>query len=117
MIKGLVVMPVDYLLLLCHTSLPLVACHVVCAGVADGVGGWDEKGVCSGVFARQLMKNVERAAKVVSRSPTAPIQCLTMAHSALPDLKGALSPLPASACVPLCHPVQSCNNCSQQVFS
>ncbi|KAL3131465.1 hypothetical protein ABBQ38_007773 [Trebouxia sp. C0009 RCD-2024] len=63
-------------------------------GVADGVGGWDKQGVCSGMFARQLMKGVQGAAKVVSKCPTAPFECLSMAHRSLPDIKGS-----CTACV------------------
>lgn len=69
-----------------HPCPSFSSCHVVCPGVADGVGGSAADGVCPGVFARSVMKGAERAARLVQPSPTAPADCLSMAYKGLGNL-------------------------------
>ena len=95
-----------------------------CAGVADGVSGsareadGDSKEVCPGVFARALMNGVDKATREVQQSPTAPADCLSMAHKGLGNLEVGPSPLPACACAMLsvqCSKEQLCVKQSLQV--
>ena len=94
----------------------------MCAGVADGVGGSAReadgvsKEVCPGVFARALMKGADRATKRVQQSPTAPADCLSMAHQGLGDLEVAPSPLPTCAWMSLLDQYTIPELCAQQVF-
>ena len=49
-------------------------------GVADGVGGWSQINVDSGVYSRLLMQTAKAAASVLAPSPIAPQIVLEEAH-------------------------------------
>lgn len=49
-------------------------------GVADGVGGWSQINVDSGIYSRLLMQTAKAAASIISPSPIAPQIVLEEAH-------------------------------------
>ncbi|KAK4260009.1 hypothetical protein QN277_003185 [Acacia crassicarpa] len=60
--------------------------HFICSdeqafGVADGVGGWAEVGVNSGLFSRELMSNSVRAVQEEPKGSINPARVLEKAHS------------------------------------
>ncbi|WJX10253.1 protein-serine/threonine phosphatase [Trifolium repens] len=60
--------------------------HFICAeeqviGVADGVGGWKKRGVDAGVYARELVFNLEIRIKKKPKRSLNPLRVLKKAHS------------------------------------
>lgn len=60
--------------------------HFICAdehaiGVADGVGGWADVGVNSGLFSRELISNSVRAIQEEPQGSFNPTRVLEKAHS------------------------------------
>ena len=52
-----------------------------CAGIADGVGGWSQINIDSGVYSRMLMQTAQAAAAITPPSPIAPQIILEEAHA------------------------------------
>lgn len=52
-------------------------CYV---GIADGVGGWSQVNIDSGVYSRMLMQTAKAAAAITPLSPIAPQVVLEEAH-------------------------------------
>lgn len=57
----------------------LTAAHVH-TGIADGVGGWSQVNIDSGVYSRMLMQTAKAAAAITPPSPIAPQIVLEEAH-------------------------------------
>ena len=49
-------------------------------GIADGVGGWSQVNIDSGVYSRMLMQTAKAAAAITPPSPIAPQIVLEEAH-------------------------------------
>lgn len=50
-------------------------------GIADGVGGWSQINIDSGVYSRMLMQTAQAAAAITPPSPIAPQIILEEAHA------------------------------------
>ncbi|KAM6573904.1 hypothetical protein CsatA_022231 [Cannabis sativa] len=75
--------------------------HFICAkqeiiGVADGVGGWDSKGIDAGEYARQLMSNSIESIKNNNTDPKSILK-EAFAANAKAEIQGS-----STACI-LCH--------------
>ncbi len=63
----------------------MFSCHAdsgahVHTGIADGVGGWSQVNIDSGVYSRMLMQTAKAAAAITPPSPIAPQIVLEEAH-------------------------------------
>jgi protein phosphatase PTC7 len=67
-----------------------ITCYFCISGIADGVGGWIELGVDSGIYARALMENCKKAASSIPPSRSAP---LTILANGFYDTNNRVSPL------------------------
>ena len=55
--------------------------------MADGVGGWGKKNICSGIFARAMMAGAGRAESMMPPGSVGPQTLLRHAHQATADIQ------------------------------
>lgn len=78
-----------------------------CAGIADGVGGWSQVNIDSGVYSRMLMQTAKAAATITPLSPIAPQIVLEEAHKKTNVKVCCLKPFLRS-CLLAMKPVSQC---------